>query len=111
MLKTKRVVQRQVGEAMLSSRDTSSGNTLHQDGTSKFHRHFQSFQITTSEGKSLSARLSEVARGDAATLFEEFDSVISELASCIQSDHQTTIAQLVVSLISTMSDQRSVNPL
>lgn len=110
MLEAKRVAQRQVAEAMLSSQETSSGNTLHQDGTSKFHRHFQSFQITTSEGITLSAGLSEVARGDAATLFEEFESVISELASSIQGDHQTTIAQLVVSLISTMSDQGSVNP-
>ena len=80
------------------------------------HRNFivisKSFQITTSEGITLSGGLSEVTRGDANTLFEEFESVISELASAIQNtgDHHSNVAKLVVSLTSTMSDQGSVNP-
>ena len=115
MLEAKRVAQRQVADAMLQTQDQFSGNTFHQDGTSKFHRHFQPFQVTTGGGVTLSAGLSEVARGDASTLFEEFENVVSELASSIQAynaaDCQSEIARLVHSIVSTMSDQGSVNPL
>ena len=83
--------------------------TLHQDGRSKFHCHFQSFQITTADGKKLSAGLSEVARGIADTLFTEFQELISELADAIEpsksAGHEKDGASLVTSIIATMSDQ------
>jgi len=50
LIEAKRVAQVQVVNAMLepniNSNDTYYGNCLHQDGTSKFHRHLQSFQVT-----------------------------------------------------------------
>ena len=110
MVEAKRVAQSQVAAAMLSNK----GNTLHQDGTSKFHRHFQSFQVTTADGATLSAGLSEIARGDANTLVNEFNNLVSDLASSIDlsisGSHEAKIAELVVSIIATMSDQGSVNP-
>ena len=115
MVEAKRVAQSQVAEAMLTGQGQElKGNTLHQDGTSKFHRHFQSFQITTSEGTTLSAGLSEVARADASTLTSEFHDLIKDLAQSLDpsksSGHDTDIAKLIVSIIATMSDQGSVNP-
>ena len=52
----------QIGEAMLSGVDLNSvlGNTLHGDGTSKYHRHFQNFQINTVDGVPLSLGLVEI---------------------------------------------------
>lgn len=87
MLEAKHVAQRQVAEAMLNSRDQSesaSGDVLYQGGTSMYHRHFQSFQITTVEGEILSAVWSEVARGDASSLFDEFNNLVSEQANSIE---------------------------
>ena len=41
----------QVSEAILEDVLVDSGNCLHGHGTSKYHRHFQNFQITTISGK------------------------------------------------------------
>ena len=49
--------QVQVKEAM----ESSDSNCLHGDGTSKYHRHYQNFQITTSSGKTLSFGLAEIS--------------------------------------------------
>ena len=56
LVEAKRVAQCQVATAMLDNGPSSElqyGNCLHQNGTSKFHRHFQSFQVTTAEKKNL----------------------------------------------------------
>ncbi|MES9884866.1 MAG: hypothetical protein ABW185_28810 [Sedimenticola sp.] len=119
MLEAKRIANRQVVESMLHDWDDnkaepSTGNTLHQDGTSKFHRHFQSYQVTTADGTTLSAGLSEVARGDASTVLSEFQTLVSDLASSLSPSnsnaHTKEVAKLIVSIIATMSDQGSVNP-
>ena len=44
----------QVSEANLEDVLVDSGNCLHGHGTSKYHRHFQNFQITTISGRQLS---------------------------------------------------------
>ena len=56
----------QVGQAMLESSDAEPliGNTLHGDRTSKLHRYYQNFQITTTKGASLSLGLLEMGRSD-----------------------------------------------
>ena len=48
----------QVAEAMINGADFSDmvGNCLHQDGTSKFSRHYQNFQVTTKEGRQYTGR-------------------------------------------------------
>ena len=70
----KHVAQQQVASAMLEhapSEETNeafSGNCLHQDGTSKFRIHFESFQVTTADKRTYSLGLAEVGPGDAASL-------------------------------------------
>ena len=70
--------------------------------------------MTTADGTTLSVGLPEVARGDASTLVNEFNSLVSDLASSVEpsvsGSHGSKIAELVVSIIATMSDQGSVNP-
>jgi hypothetical protein len=36
------------------------GNTLHSDATSKYFKHYQSYQVTLSNGNSMSIGLTEV---------------------------------------------------
>ena len=43
--------QNQVAEAMMETDGMTSGNCLHGDGTTKYHKHYQNFQITTTSGK------------------------------------------------------------
>ena len=67
-----------VGEALLDNKNDQ--NCLHGDGTSKYHRHYQNFQITTEGGRTLSFGLSEVAGCDAATVMHNFTETIEDLS-------------------------------
>lgn len=91
-----------------------SGNCLHGDDTTKYHRHYQSFQITTSSGNTLSFGLQEMAGQDAAALLNTFTSAVDELTEVISStdagDKERVFSELVLSIRSTMSDQCAVNP-
>ena len=116
MAEAKRIAQNQIAQEMLKacSSDPNSidaGNCLHQDGTTKFLKHFQSFQITTPNKQTMSLGLAEVSSGNAETLMQEFKTLISELAESIsQNEKQENITKLVTSITSTMSDQGSTNP-
>ena len=44
----------QASEAILGDVSGDSGNCLHGYGTSKYHRHFQNFRVTTTSGRQLS---------------------------------------------------------
>ncbi|CAC5414939.1 unnamed protein product [Mytilus coruscus] len=67
LIEAKRVAQKQVAEAMLNYEydlpdlndmgQGHKGNCLNQDATSKHHKHFQSFQITTPDKKNFLIRL------------------------------------------------------
>lgn len=59
------------------------GKCLHQDGTSKFHRHFQSFQVTTTEQMTYSLGLCEVGSSDATSLMNTFKELMSKLSKTL----------------------------
>ena len=48
-VEAKHLADVQLGRAMLVEADPSRviGNTLHRDGTTKYHRHYQDFEVTT----------------------------------------------------------------
>ena len=62
---------------MLEDVSGDSGNCLNGDGTSKCHRHFQSFQITTTSGRQLFFGLSEIVSGDGQSIFELFSEALA----------------------------------
>ena len=64
MVEAKRATQSHVAASMLSNK----GNTLHQIGKSKFHRHFHSFQATTADGTTFVNRSVRSCK----TLFQHF---------------------------------------
>ena len=88
LVEAKRVAQCQVATAMIDNGPRSElqyGNCLHQDGTSKFHRHFQSFQVTTAEKRTYSIGLTEVGARDTVTMMEAFKTQVEELGSSLKS--------------------------
>ena len=63
----------QVAESMLESGvDGNFGNCLHGDGTTKYSKHYQNFQVTTASGTTLSFGLSEVVDSDASAVLKNF---------------------------------------
>ena len=64
--------QLQVADAMLEQGKDYSGNCLHGDDTTKYSKHYQNFQVTTTSCITLSFELSEIVRGDAASTLQCF---------------------------------------
>ena len=93
----------QVIEEMQAEGD-AIGNCLHGDGTTKYSRHYQNFQITTRSGRTLSFGLTEVVDSDANSVLETFTQIIQDLTDMMS-------ASLVTSINNTMSDMGPVNPL
>ncbi len=65
----KHITHQQAATEILSEANpmSSTGNVLHQDATSKFHRSYEGVQTTLTSGKQLSLGLRRVAGGDAET--------------------------------------------
>ena len=106
----------QVAEAMINGADFSDvvGNCLHQDGTFKFSRHYQNFQVTTKEGRQYTAGLLEMDRSDAQAIFESFELKMKLLSKAIcthqNSDIEKITSEVTCSIKNTMGDQRPTNP-
>ena len=95
---------------MLNTDFGNEGITLHSDGTSKFQRHFQNFQITTAEGKTLSTGLFEVAAGDTETLMKAFLQNIEDIRGTISTTEDDLIKEKLICCIkNTMSDKGPTN--
>ncbi|XP_065641561.1 uncharacterized protein LOC136073625 isoform X1 [Hydra vulgaris] len=110
--------QFQVAEAMLENnlinKNSKIGNCLHGDGTQKYHKHYQNFQVTTTSGKTLSFGLSEVVGKDAATVLQNFTNIVDDICDVVSNsatEKEINFAKLITSIKSTMSDLSSVNPL
>lgn len=106
LVEGRHIAHEQVKEATLSD-DTEKGNCHYGNGTTKHHRHFRSFQITTSSGNTFSFGLQEMAGQDAGTLFKTFTCAVDELAEFVTSgseDEENVFSELVASIRSTMSD-------
>ncbi|KAJ8342686.1 hypothetical protein SKAU_G00326140 [Synaphobranchus kaupii] len=103
----------QLAEAMLSRQDlsASAGHCLHGDGTSKFHRNYQDFEVTLSSGETMTLGLLAQAGGDTEGTLDSFMFRIKELAAAIkEGTTRENIAKLITSVKTTMSDQGPINP-
>ena len=102
---------------MLQGNDLSSvlGNTLHGDRTTKYHCHYQNFQVNIAEGVPLSVGLIEIVDQDAETALSVWKEHIPEIAQAIcnqkvVTDSVTeTINKLLCSVKNTMSDRCVTN--
>ena len=100
---------------MLEEADPSQvvGNTLHGDGTTKYHRHYQDFEITTPSCQTYSMGLLELGKSDTEAIMDSFKYRVKEIAQALSSGENLTVedkvAELVTSIKSTMSDQGPTN--
>jgi len=103
----------QVAQEMLSGQIdfAKDGNCLHGDGTTKYSRHYENFQVTTKSGKALSLGLHEVVNSDSDSLMKTFIETIHDVCDVMQGDKEYNEASLVASFKTTMSDMAPVNPL
>ena len=107
----------QVGEAMLKGVDLTSvlGNTLHGNGTSKYHRHHQNFQINTVDSIPLSVGLLEILDQDAETILASWKDKISHIAKAAcgstetENDVEKTVIELLCTVKNTMLDHCAKN--
>ena len=116
LLEARWLAKCQVGRAMESENiEIDKGNCLHGDGTTKYHRKYQNFQVTTESGRSYTIGLNEMAGGDTATTMQAFLQTLDEISETFSdvSDDESKnerIARLILSVKSTMSDQGPINP-
>ena len=117
LIEARHIADMQIGEAMLKDVDLTMvlGNTLHGDGTTKYHRHYQGFQLTTTDGQSLSTGLLETVSQDADTILLCWKDRVTEIANAICGQNNSmdslteTIDKLLSSVKNTMSDQCATN--
>ena len=113
LVEAKHLADVQLGRAMLEEADPSQvvGNTLHGDGTTKYHRHYQDFEITTPSCQTYSMGLLELGKSDTEAIMDSFK--YREIAQALSSGENLTVedkvAELVTSIKNTMSDQGPTN--
>ncbi|XP_066298380.1 uncharacterized protein [Branchiostoma lanceolatum] len=107
------LAQVQVAKAIVNA-DRDKGNCLHQDGTSKFFKKYQTFDVTLPSGKTLTMSMTEVPSGDAEGIMTAFSESCKELAEVLcepGEDVAKKTAEVMTSFTSTMSDRGATNPL
>lgn len=114
-VEAKHLADVQLGRAMLEEADPSQvvGNTLHRDGTTKYHRHYQDFEITTPSCQTYSMGLLELGKSDTEAIMDSFKYRVTEIAQALSSGENLTVedkvAELVKSIKNTMFDQGPTN--
>ena len=114
-VEAKHLADVQLGRAMLEEADPSQvvGNTLHRDGTTKYHRHYQDFEITTPSCQTYSMGLLELGKSDTEAIMDSFKYRVKEIAQALSSGENLTVedkvAEFVTSIKNTMSDQGPTN--
>ena len=117
LIEARHLADIQVGEAMLKGVYLTSvlGNTLHGDGTTKYHRHYQNFQINTVDNIPLSVGLLEIVDQDAETILASWKDKISDIAKAVcgstatENDVEKTVNELLCTVKNTMSDHCATN--
>ena len=104
-IEARRLAQIQVAETLIEDFDQQA-HTLHSDGTSKFGRHFGTFDVTTTNGQNMVLGINEMSSGDTETQFSSFKSLLTDLEECINDDN--FLNKAVCSIKNVMSDRHIV---
>jgi hypothetical protein len=115
LLEARYIAQVQAAESMLDGVDpaTTTGNCLPADGTSKYHQHYQGFQLTAANGKTMTLSMGEMGGSTTADIIKMFTATLDELASTVAVEddaRERKVQELTCSIKNTMSDQGSINP-
>ena len=99
--------QLQVAEESLKDYENSS-ITLHVDGTSKFSKHYGTYDVVTDQGQTLTAGIREVSSGDTKTQLNVLIDIFSEIEESLQSSEENVSNKIISSIKSIMSDRHLV---
>ena len=91
LLEARWLAKCQVAAAMETDTiNPDAGNCLHGDGSTKYHRKYQNFQISTKSGRSYTIRMTEMAGGDTAATMKAFVDIVSEVSEtfCDAADNE-----------------------
>ena len=97
----------QVAEKLLKDYKNSS-RTLHTDGTSKFGKHYGTYDVVTDQGQTLTAGIREVSSGDTKTQLNVLIDIFSEIEESLQSSEENVSNKIISSIKNIMSDRHIV---
>ena len=93
---SRRFSQLQVAQELLKDYENSS-RTVHTDGTSKFGKHYGTYDVVTDQGQTLTAVIREVSSSDIKTQLKVLLAIFSEIEESLQSSEENLmIDQLVL---------------
>ena len=78
------LAQLQVAEEMIHTVKSNSGICLHSDGATKHHTHFQNFQVTTTNGTTLSSGLCGMAGSVADFTVMELTKLLGDICDILE---------------------------
>ena len=94
---SRRLSQLQVAEELLKDYENSS-RTLHTDGTSKFGKHYGTYDVVTDQGQTLTAGIREVSSGDTKTQLNVLIDIFSEIEESLQSSEENVSNKIISSI-------------
>ena len=104
---SRRLSQLQVAESLLKDYD-SSCRTLHTDGTSKFGKHYGTYDRVTEQGQTLTAGIKEVSSGETETQLNVLLGILSEIEESLQDPEKNVSNKIIPSIKNIMSDRHIV---
>ena len=104
---SRRLSQLQVAEELLKDYENSS-RTLHTDGTSKFGKHYGTYDVVTDQGQTLTAGIREVSSGDTKTQLNVLIDIFSEIEESLQSSEENVSNKIISSIKNILSDRHIV---
>ena len=104
---SRRLSQLQVAEELLKDYENSS-RTLHTDGTSKFGKHYGTYDVVTDQGQTLTAGIREVSSGDTKTQLNVLIDIFSKIEESLQSLEENVSNKIISSIKNIMSDRHTV---
>ena len=103
---SRRLSQLQVAESLLKDYD-SSCRTLHTDGTSKFGKHYGTYDVVTDQGQTLIAGIREVSSGDTETQLNVLLDILSEIEESLL-DAEKNVSNKIISSIKNIMSYRHI---
>ena len=104
---SRRISHLQVAESVLKDCD-SSCRTLHTNDTSKFGKHYGTYDVVTDQGQTLTAGIREVSSGDTETQFNVLLDILSEIEESLQDTEKSVSNKIISSIENIMSDRHIV---
>ena len=101
---SRRLSQLQVAEELLKDYDENSSRTLHTDGTSKFVKHYGTYDAVSDQGQTLTAGIREVSSDDTKTQLNVLIDIFSEVEQSLQSSEENVSNKVISSIKNIMSD-------